>query len=405
MALSACAGARPRPRFVRASRRPRYVVATQSFYWGVQDLTPLAPARALRLPDFAGARGHTVLTVVNDDGTNVQRLILPGLYHCASTDPASDLLYVIGNHRPGALIALNAGDLTLARLSPKPDDTDVRNFAGHGVGVNGAMAFTMNNFERGKFDEISLRDPFTLREIDRFSTHGFQAHEIRLTEDGKYFVCGHYGSYLGQGPYQGLGIYGDAPDKYVHQDIVYPASVSLVEVRSGKRFRVVSGIQAGQEGHATTDSENRVYLPNDPALLDSRPDVATNDRFREGERDVADGAEFASTAKSFGIALVYDPAYRELIVPVRARALLLITSTVTQEPKLVDFAGSLRESGLHWAKPGIDWISGIAFHPDGKHYVVSTSDGFLAFERGTHRLNPAKSFALPLLVHSHVCVL
>jgi hypothetical protein len=57
---------------------------------------------------------------------------------------------------------------------------------------------------------------------------------------------------------------------------------------------------------------------------------------------------------------------------------------------------------LGWKLPQKDLVHGIEFHPDGKHYVLSTSEGFVVVERGTHRINKHKSLRLPLLIHTHL---
>lgn len=393
----------------RKNQRPRYLIATQSLYWKKQDLSSLGSARHVHLHGLAEVDlqgNYTVVTSVNDDGTDLRRIVLPNLYHCAVRAP-DGAAYLVGNHRPSFLVRLDPHTLEVDRAMSAPSNGDVRNFGGHAVVLPGGdhVAFTMNQTQRGKYDSISVRDANTLREVARYSTYGFQAHEIRLTPDAKYFVCGHYGSYLGQGPYKELGIYSQKGAYGVNRnpEYVYPSSVTLVHARSGERFRLLSDRDSGQEGHADSDDNYDVYLPNVPATMRTRPGLESHPRFKEGEYAAKDNGEFAVTDQGMGITLRFDPKFREMIVPVRSNLQLLITDSVTKKMRKIDLAEQITK-GLEWAVPEEDLVSGLDFHPDGRHYVLSTSKGFLAVERGTHKLNPAMSFPLPLLVHSHLCI-
>ena len=216
----------------------------------------------------------------------------------------------------------------------------------------------------------------------------------------------HYGSYLGQGPYVGMGIYG-AQGGYSMERApkhVYPSSVTLVEAASGKRLSLLSDIRAGQEGHADADEAYNVYLPNLPSRLETRAKIEENPRFREGENEVEDRGEFAVTDHSVGISVAYDPAYREAIVPHRGALVVYVTDSATGKQREINLREQLTPAELAWLNPTPDFLSGLAFHPDGKHYVISSSNGFIALERGTHRVNHAMTFPLPLQVHSHLCI-
>ncbi len=397
--LRALAGARPAKR--------RYVVLTPTAYWEKpQDLSRFAidktiPRRfvARRVGyDQHGRRG-TMMTIVDDDGANVRRVMFPGIYHSAIS--GAGLIYPIG-----AIAALDSASLELVACPEAASlPGDDRRFSGHAVRVPGtdAIAFGMNHYEHGKHDLISIRDARTLKELQVFPSYGFELHEIRLTRDAKYFVCGHYGSYLGNGIYKDLIVYGGydfITKKITPPDYIYPGSVTLVDVKSGKRSRLLSDVEAGQEGHADSDERYDVYLGNKRALLKSRPGLEKNPRFREGVQTEPDRGEFANKAVGRGICVAYDPVHREVIVPKRAVLSVEITNVDTQEVREIDFSPELA-----WGRPTDYYTHGLEFHPDGKHYILSTTDGFVAVERGTHRINPDMTFRLPLLIHTHLHIL
>lgn len=410
LALTACARGPmvllPRP------ARARYAVVTQSMYWSsAQDFREFGTMSSLSVPGLPppdDSRPFSVLTTVNDDGSGLRRLKIPMHYHCVAAGPSDELLYLVGNQRPSALVALDSRTLEVVSVVPAGTGIE-RTFGGHGVRIPGTshMAFTMNGFQRGSFDFISIRDARTLKEVECFSSHGFQVHEIRLCGDEKNFVCGHYGSYLGQGPYAGLGIYGSQGGYSMNRapKLVYPASVTLVEAGTGRLRRILSDRRAGQEGHADADEHaDEAYLPNLPARLESRPNLEAHPRFREGENQKKDGGEFAVTDHSVGISVAYDSRYREILVPHRGELTIYVTAAATNQRRDVFFRDQLSAGELAWLQPTSDFLNGLAFHPDGKHYVVSTSNGFLVLERGTHRVNHGLSFPLAMKVHSHLAV-
>ena len=392
-------------------KKRRFIVNTQSRYWDKQDLSQIKIDKALDLPGLAKLdlnQPHSILTVADEDGARVRHIKLPLHYHCATNNGSDDgLLYLIGNHRPSALLSIDSESLELVSICGRPSNDDNRNFGGHGVALpDGNLAFTMNKFERGRFDEISIRDPKTLKELDRFSSYGFQVHEIRLTADKKHFVCGHYGSYLGQGAYAGLGVYDKngykEPDKV---KTIYPGSVTLVSVDSGKRTALFSDLRPGQEGHATVDAQLNAYLPNIPAKIENKTGLDKHPRFKEGLQLTPNFQEFAAKDHSLGISLDFDQKHAEIIVPDRSSTRLNITDVTTQKVKIVDILKLQGAEKFPWIKEQSDFISGLAFHPDGKHYVLSTSAGFIGMVRGSHQIQPNLTFPVDLLLHSHMLII
>lgn len=404
--------------FAFSSRAPgsrknqsRYFVATPSSYWKKQEMSKHLGAPSLvkfpKMSNFSEEQGYTILTAINDDGTNIKRVKLPYTYHCTTSGHDPNLIYLIGRGRPTALACLNIDSLELVNVIESPQTTDTRTFAGHGVALPGTnhMAFAMNYNKRGKYDSISIREADTFKEVEQFSTFGFQVHDLRLGSDGKYFVCGHYGSYLGHGVYEGMGIYSGHGGDYSinrHPEYVYPSSVTLVDTTKGERHRLLSDVDSGQEGHAEVDENYSVYLPNFPAFMRSLPNLEKHPRFKEGEYTKKDHGEFAATDSCLGINLAYDPKFKEIIVPKRDSLEIFITHTIKRDIRIINLQEITQSNKIDWLKPELYFLNGLALHPDEKHYILSTTQGFVALERGTHKLNPAMTFATPLLVHAHM---
>ena len=191
---------------------------------------------------------------------------------------------------------------------------------------------------------------------------------------------------------------------------VYPSSVTLVEAASGKRLRLLSDIRAGQEGHADADEAYNVYLPNLPSRLETRAKIEENPRFREGENEVEDRGEFAVTDHSVGISVAYDPAYREAIVPHRGALVVYVTDSATGKQREINLREQLTPAELAWLNPTPDFLSGLAFHPDGKHLlsagrdtvvrIWSLADGKLVKELGKPRGGQFKDWIQALSLSS-----
>ena len=150
LALSACTHKNIKIYNQPQSRtKPRYFVATPSIYWARQDLKSLFPAKHLHLNSVASVdltQAHTVITSVNHDGTDIRKIVLPMRYHCLIASPEKNLVYVIGNHWPTALIALDAQTLEIVNFVSVSKAKDEHTFAGHGVVLSNEnhMAIAMN---------------------------------------------------------------------------------------------------------------------------------------------------------------------------------------------------------------------------------------------------------------------
>jgi Protein of unknown function (DUF1513) len=401
-ALAACLdlplSAEDRPK----SSRRRYLIVTPSYYRKrVQDLGSYGyekkfPSRKEYLS--YDLERTTMLTVVNDDGTGVRRVSFPGLFHSALSAPKHGLIYLSSSYN----LALDAETLDIAAYAPmdRPGGDD-RRFGGHGALLpgGGEIAFGMNHYRHGRHDSISIRDAKTMKELRAFSSHGFEVHEIRLAPGGKSLVCGHYGSYLGSNVYHDLAVYDYRDGPVPPPKFIYPASVTFVDLESGARRALLSDVQGGQEGHVDADADGNAYLAKHPARVRNRPGVDKNPKFAEGEQTVPDGGEFAYDLEHMGICVAYEPVHREVLVPKRNDFYVEVTNVDTQAARRIDLGAQ-----LDWKRPEGVFIHGLTLHPDGRHYVLSTSDGVIALERGTHRVNPAMTFRLPLLVHTHLHV-
>lgn len=413
LALTACTSSSPLLALRPAERkRHRYVISTQSIYWDKQDLSRYSYDKIISIPgvgkgDFSET-SHNMVTIADDDGKNSRRFLFPRVYHCATGDVGEDRFYLVGNFRDSLVLSIDPSSGEIITVARDSENSGGRNFAGHGCPVPGtdAIAVGTNFNELGKFDRISIRDRKTLREIDSYSTYGFQVHDLRLTADGKYFICGHYGSYLGHGAYEHLKTYrGGAKREYYSPENIYPGSITLVEVKSGKRFKLFSDKRPGQQGHADADQNYQAYLPTNPPLVENFPNLENHEKFREGKQTRPDMGEFVQTAKGLGINLAFDPKFKEMIVPVRSQFSIRLAFPDGRPDKIISLHDQLERRELAWinkSKADKEFISGLSFHPDGKHYILSTLDGFIAVERGTHKINPSMTFPFELQIHSHM---
>ncbi|MGZ3657236.1 MAG: hypothetical protein ACXVCS_16900, partial [Bdellovibrionota bacterium] len=384
--LAAAAGGVAAP-FLWKKRRTKYFISTPPEILGPQDLNliGLRDAKKISLPGIDGAAEKmSLLTSVNDDGTGLKRYAIPLHYHSITGYPGSGSVFAVGSFGKSCVVELDRESMEVINVASMPSSSENYSFSGHGYPLpgNDLMAFGMNQFEKGKFDHVSIRERKTLKEVGRVSTYGFCVHEVRVTPDEKHLLCGHYGSLLGLRPYEGLSYYGKH-GKIIIPPVVYPPNVTLVEVGTGKRAELAFDWRLQQMGHAEADAENNIYLPKQFPLLESSPGVGSHPFFREGIITRKNGHDFPGPKNQFGIALIYDPKHREIIVPVRQRFEILATSTKTQVTASHDYTAALENAGIHWPKLSQVFVCGISFHPDGRHYVVSTVQGILVFERGT----------------------
>jgi hypothetical protein len=408
LALNGCAGIRLK------GNRARYVTVTnkESFYVP-QDFSGIEIHKKHELPGIAKWEGNSryfcIVTAVNDDGSKLRRIMLPGSYHCTTNNPITDEIYLLPRRWPNAHISLDSDTLEIVSACNNTDNQDEYSPAGHGFIMpdSGLLAVTMCSKTAGQFDQISFRDPKTFKEIHHFSSYGFNLHEVRLTPDGKNFICGHYGSHLSGAAYANMSTYGSPDSKNGPGYILFPGSVTCVDIVSGKRTHLYSDIHNGQEGHAVADDMGNAYLPQSPPLIHSPADLLQRKRYEEGPSYPVKPGEYESYFHGFGNVLSFDPKFREVIVINGAKNEIYITDVAFQRTRTLNYVTALKESAIEWAKVNSNFIfnCGLEFHPDGKHFILSTREGFLAFERGTYKLNKKLSFPLVMQSHSHMNIL
>lgn len=381
-------------------RRARYFVPSPGVYIRkAQDFSSIKFDTILRYPKIPDT-AMSLVTAVNDDGSDVRRIHVPGFIHAVHANP--DFLYLVSVDYHSVLHQVDAKSLQLVNtLTAKKGSEFI--FGGHIVNLPDGKHFavTMNGFTMGKFDAVSIRERATLKEVARIPSYGFEAHDISLSNDGKAVFVAHYGSYLGSGPYSGIvsgGSYSSKQYPKFYYDTIYPAATSVVELATGKLLdRRSYQFNGAQQGHIAVGHDNQLYIACDPPLVRARPDSLTHPAFSEGPRKPEWSAGFVARAKgAFGTTVAYDSDKRQVLIPARYEDKMLYADAANPD--------NLKNFDLHQYAPDITMPHALGFHPDGKHYVVSADNWILAFERGTHRHVKEMSFPLRLFTHSHLAV-
>lgn len=385
------------------SRRARFAVPApehddlkpfghdQSFPWAQS-----APIRAFAdvSPEF-----RSLLTVVDDDGhgaDSIRRAFVPGLLHSAAF--AGDNVLVVTRGPATAFYAVDARTMELvARATPPAGFI----FGGHVATVgDGLYGVTLNATEMGRYDAVGLYDGATLKLVGTVNSYGFQAHDLAFSADGKTVYVGHYGSNFRSGPYKALP---ESPLYYkAHyqptfdpKGTIYPGSVSAVDLASGKFLFRQSNDLNGPQGHLAVGRDTQVFLPKMPALLVSRADAMTNPLFLEGTGPRPYAGDFMPGSVITGTTIVTDHKHSQYLLSFDGLRQVVYGSFENPDATTVI---KLAEFGNH----GIS--HGITLHPDGRHYVVSCENGFLTFERGTHKLVSDHTFETAVGAHSHFAV-
>jgi hypothetical protein len=384
-------------------KRTRYFVPSPGIYIGKeQDFSSIRFDKTLR------ARGggipqnmRSLITIVNDDGSALRRVSVPGQIHAMQVN--KDYTYLVSVDKPAVLHLVDTDSFEIIR-SLVPRQEDELSFGGHLVQLTDGRHFavTMNGSEMGKHDYISIRERATLKEVNRFSSYGFEAHDIALSADGKSLFVAHYGSYIGSGPYSQLVDLSyseimeyktDGYGKKMKFPIVYPSGTSVVDISTGKLLDRHSYQLNGPQGHLALGANDAVYTSSRPALVRKRPDSMSHPAFEEGTQKPEWAAGFQPQASSFGTTVVYDPATGQVLIPSRYQDSMLYARESApddfQEFDLKEFASDL------------SYPHALCLHPDGKHYIVTANNWVVAFERESHRFVPEMSFPLELFVHSH----
>ena len=389
------------------SRKPtakniRYCVSSPekddlSGYVKRQDLSWVRPDRALTIPGFPeGFR--SLLTMADQTGHTTLQSFVPGLIHSGRFFGEKVLLITRG--QPSVLYSLAADSLEMIGFSFPPSGYV---FGGHLIDFNskGLFALTLNSTTAGRYDAVGIYDGHDLRELHRFSSYGFQAHDLTLSPDRKRLYIGHYGSNFKSGPYSGIKVSplevfnsgGTIPSEA--DGIVYPGSVSIVDPVSGKMLGRESHNENGPQGHLAVSSTGQIFLSKNPPLLVSREDVLENPAFAQGDENKNRFSDFYVSSKISGTSVIVDDKYKQFILPLNKENKILY-GNCADPGKIQSLAlNSFGEFGTP---------HGIQFHPDGVHYVVSCEGGFAVFTRGSHIFSKEMSFKTHLMEHSHFCI-
>lgn len=363
----------------------------QTFPWAQS-----APVRSLSdvAPEF-----RSLLTIVDDDGhaaESIRRAFVPGLLHSAAF--AGDNVLVVTRGPATAFYAVDARTMEIVARAMPPAGFI---FGGHVAGLgDGLYAVTLNSTEMGHYDAVGIYDGATLKLVRTIGSYGFQAHELALSGDGKTVYVGHYGSNFRSGPYKAL------PESPLYYKVrfqptfdpkgtIYPGSVAAVDLATGKFLFRQSNDLNGPQGHLAVGHDAQIFLPKLPALLTSRPDAMTNPLFLEGAGPRPEAGDFMPGSVITGTTIVTDHKHSQYLLSNDGpRHVVYGSFDKPEETTIIKLA----ELGNH----GIS--HGITLHPDGKHYVVSCENGFLTFERGTHRLVRERTFETAVGAHSHFAV-
>lgn len=362
---------------------------------GAMD-APIVTTPNLRSKAASGQ--HSLLTVVNEDGTSVRRARLPGLLHSGVF--LGDRLILVTRGEPGLLLVLDVETFAIVASVTAEDDWLMGGHVEPWL-LPGQFAITMNRQIEGTYDRVDVYEIDPLRKIASYPSYGFQAHELKLDHLTKRLYIGHYGSYYFSGPYQHL--YSATPLKrFMSPDdskmTYYPGSVSVVDARSGSLISRLSSAANGPHGHLGVSTSGQVFLTRLPPLLTGRSNVLNSAAFAEGTQhhnltaDFYDQRRFDST----GTSITIDHAANRFYLADRHPNGCLIFGSC-QTPHQV----------THVANPDPIRFGGtmsLTPHPDGEHIVVACTDGILKFTRAGAFV-PDGSFPVQVGAHSHICAI
>ncbi len=365
---------------------------SEDFSWTADEAVKIVSIRGLDSGAFKGYR--TLLTIVDENGERIRRAWVPGLLHAGCF--GGNQVYVVTRGEGAVFYALDieAMEITAHAL---PEHGTL--FGGHVIAWThpGHFAVTVNRQQQGAHDTVDIYEGKRLKRVDSFSSHGFQAHELALAPDSQTLYVGHYGAYFMSGPYQHF-----RAEKLIQKlsgmsgDITYfPGSVAAIGVADHKLKLRLSDKRNGPQGHIAPGSDGSVYLTRFLPRLDPHQAVIDNPLFAAGEADKSCPPEFYNTLnfKSSGTTVVYDNAAQQYLLAATHKGQVVFGSA--DKPNLMQ---AVEMTPLQYKKP-----YGLAFHPDGQHYVVSCDNGFALLQRKTHEFVAERSIALRLGLHSHMC--
>ncbi|MDX1923262.1 MAG: DUF1513 domain-containing protein [Alphaproteobacteria bacterium] len=351
-----------------------------------------------QIPESDYKTQRTLLTVADEDGKRIRRVFVPGSLHNAMFSGTTILCLTRGN--PGYFYALDTETLQPASVVFPESGTL---FGGHMIPWmnDGQVAITVNIQREGAYDRVDVYDATTLKKIEQINSYGFQAHELALTPDKKTLYVGHYGSNYSSGPYKHLAQQNEirlrAPDGQAKPMTFYPGSVSAISLDNKTLIDRQSSDRNGPQGHLAPSSTGQVFLTRLPPFLMRRGDEMQNPVYAEGTENKICTTEMFSQhrLRGTGTTVVVDDTHQQFILAnTRESAMSYGALSTPQEMKK-----SAPTAFNAYKKP-----QGLAFHPDGIHYIASCTNGFMTFKRSTHEFVPERSFTVALGEHSHMCL-
>lgn len=372
-----------------------YMVPTPHIYFKKdQDLLgKVKYDRLIPSPKGYDLNHSSTISVIPDSGQNVKRVRVPSMVHAIGQHKKLNLLYLISVDQPSSLFVLDPQTFEVINWLRRPVEDERYLFSGHVIEIPGTdfIAMGMTGMEKGKHDHIAIRHARTLKVEQRFSTHGFEVHEVVLSPDQKLFACAHYGSFMGTGPYKEIGLGWNYYYVKENTGYTYPAYISLLDAKTGELKGIYRDPLSGQHGHTVFSEKNEVFVPHLPPWV-AKQDM-NHPRFKEGvqEKPIFKD-EFEVKSTGLGVHIAYDLKHHEVLAPARYRQELVVANSETKKVQQIDVKPISSQRFPH----------SLDFHPDGKHYVVTTQDGVMVFERGTHKFVRSKSFDdIYLATHSH----
>jgi len=394
--------------WVKSGKRRKFYVPSPKYYLNLnQDFSAIKFEKKLTSPSNHIPGDYvTHLSVIEDETLKVRKILLPGLVHSVVAD--SQRAYALPTDGQSWIYSLHPESLEMDTFVYLNEDEYA--FGGHAIllpdGEN--LAITQNSRQIGKFDRVSIRNRHTLKEVGSVNSYGFEAHDISFSKDGKSLYIGHYGSHLGSGPYHGMVTKefrdtgkdmtktGQVAYETKYKNI-YPGSVTTVELSSGKLLDRKSSVDSGAHCHFVVDSEENIYLPHFPSLIESRKDVFTNTIFNEGVHGGEQVESFLPRMQAgYGTSIAYDPKNKQIIIP--SRWVESINHLTQDNP------GKLQTFTLGASLSEMKMTHGLIMHPDGRHYVVTGNNWFATFEAQNHKWVKERSFGVELFIHAHTNV-
>lgn len=257
------------------------------------------------------------------------------------------------------------------------------------------------------FGQVTLRDPETLKVVERISCHGIDPHEVRILSDGEHAAMANYGSTYP----------GGADAHSLPRHIVEP-SVTIVSLKTGKLVeKYVTGSSSMELRHicvADRDAIVAIQAALGPFGADQgsrQRDHYVYERERSSSRKWSFtpaeplflnreagafkplGPASLKPAMRHGLSIEYDRTNNEALATFPASHKVFVMDGGSGDVKRV----------VDTASEGLDYPCGLTLLPDGKHYAVAGYwKNLFVYERGTHRLARERCSYATFFGHRHI---